>query len=143
MSHGQAAVERGLSVNKEVLAPNLQEISLRALRLIHSSLSAKKIKVADFQISEELLSSCNHASNRYKMFLMEKRTEKEHTVRGKKALEEELGSAKKQEELESVAMKLIDTGDKKAKEPAKQKDATKMKALLMESNALREKSEKL
>ena len=59
-------------------------MSLRALRLIHSSLSAKKIKVADFQIGEELLSSCNHASNRHKMFLMEKRTEKEHTVRGKK-----------------------------------------------------------
>ena len=58
-------------------------MSLRALRLIHSSLSVKKIKVADFQISEELLSSCNHASNRYRMFLMEKKIEKEHAVRGK------------------------------------------------------------
>ena len=40
------------------------------------------------------------------MFLMEKRTEKEHTMRGikRKALEEELESAqKKKEELESVA----------------------------------------
>ena len=59
-------------------------MSLRALRLIHSSLSAEKIKVADFPISEELLSSCNHASNRHKMFLIEKRTEKEHAVREKK-----------------------------------------------------------
>ena len=85
------------------------------LRHIHSSLSAKKIKVADFQISEELLSSSNHASNRYKMFLMEKRTEKEHTVRGKEKKSSEWGtwSAKKKEELESVAKKLIDTADKK------------------------------
>ena len=83
LSNGQAAVERGFSINKKVLAPNLQEMSLKALRLIHSSLSSKKIKVADFQISEELLSSCNHASNRYKMFLMEKRTEKKHSERKK------------------------------------------------------------
>ena len=39
----------------------------------------------------------------------------------------------------------MDTADKKAKEGEneKQKDATQMKALLMESNASREKSEKL
>ena len=35
LSKGQAAVEREFSVNKEVLVPNLQEMSLRALRLIH------------------------------------------------------------------------------------------------------------
>ena len=28
LSHGQATVERGFSVNKEVLTPNLQEVSL-------------------------------------------------------------------------------------------------------------------
>ena len=69
------------------------------------------------------------------MFLMEKRMEKEHTVKGKKrkAPEEELWSAKKKkEELESVAKKLIDTADKKAKEAEKQKHATQKKALLME-----------
>ena len=75
---------------------------------------------------------------------MEKRSEKEHTPRGKKAVEEELGSAKKKkEELESVVEKLIDTADKKAKKAEKQKDATQMKALLLESNSSRGKSEKL
>ena len=48
-SHGQGAVERGFSISKEVLAPNLQEMSLTVLRLTHSSLSAKEIKMADFQ----------------------------------------------------------------------------------------------
>ena len=28
LSHGQATIERGFSVNKEVLTPNLQELSL-------------------------------------------------------------------------------------------------------------------
>ena len=36
LSHGQATVERGFSVNKEVLTPNLQEVSLQAIRLVHS-----------------------------------------------------------------------------------------------------------
>ena len=82
LSHGKAIVERGFSVSKEVLEPNFQEMSLRALRLVYSALSAKKNNVADFQISEELLPSCNHASNRYKILLVETRTKKEHTVRG-------------------------------------------------------------
>ena len=39
MSHGQAAVERGFSVNKDVLAPNLKAVSLTALCLIHDTIS--------------------------------------------------------------------------------------------------------
>ena len=69
---------------------------------------------------------------------MEKWTEEELTVRGKKCKlwREELWSAKKGE-LES------ETADKKGKEGERQKDATQIKALLIESNASREKSEKL
>ena len=84
LSHSQAAVERGFSVNKEVLAPNMQEESLQAIRLIHSSMLVQKISVADFVIPEKLLSSCNHASNRYRIYLLEKKTDKEGTERGQK-----------------------------------------------------------
>ena len=80
------------------------------------------------------------------MHMIEKKAEKEDTVKGKKgrALEEELGSVKKKEiELESIAQRLIGTADKKDKEAEKQKNAIQMKALLIESNASREKSEKL
>ena len=118
LSHRQAAVEKGFSVNKEVLNPNLQEMSLRAIALIYSSLSTEKNKLAEFHISEALLFSCNHASNRYRMHMIEKKTEKEDKVKGKKrrALEEELGSVKKKKrELESVAQRLIDTADRKLK----------------------------
>ena len=138
LSHGQAMVERGFSVNKEVLTPNLQALSLQAIRLVHSSVLAQNIKVADFIITEALLSSCNHASNRYNMHLMEKKEEKEKTEKGRKrkALEENLIAAKKEKlELERVSKKLLDTADKEAKDAEKKKDATVMKALLMESNA--------
>ena len=94
LSHGQATVERGFSVNKEVLAPNLQETSLVVMRLVHSSMEAAKCKVGDFVVIDALLSSCAHARNRYQMYLMERKAEQERTEKGqkRKALMEELTS---------------------------------------------------
>ena len=146
LSHGQAIVERGFSVNKEVLTPNLQEVSLQAIRPVHSSVLAQNIKVADFIITEGLLPSCSHASNIYNMYLMEKKEEKEKTEKGRKrkALEEDFIAAKKEKlELERVSKKLLNTADKNAKDAEKKKDATVMKALLIESNASRERAEQI
>ena len=146
LSHGQAAVERGFSVNKEVLAPNLQETSLVAMRLVHSSMQVAKCKVGDFVMNDALLSSCAHARNRYQMYLMERKAEQERTEKGqkRKALMEELTSAKKaKEDLEKVSKKLVNTADKKAKEAEKQKDSTAMRALLVESNAARSRSKEI
>ena len=74
LSHGQAAVERGFSV-KEVLAPNLKAVSLTALCLIHDTISEGQIEIGDYIITNELLTSCSHASNRYRMYLMERQKE--------------------------------------------------------------------
>ena len=79
LSHCQAAVERGFSVNKEVLAPNIEEISLTAIRLVHSSVLAEKSRWQILSINEELLCSC-----RYRMNLMDKNTAKHETERRKK-----------------------------------------------------------
>ena len=112
LSHGQATVEREFSVKKEVLAPNLQETSLVAMRLVHSSMWAAKCKVADFVVNDALLSSCAHARNRYQMYLMERKAEQERTEKAqkRKALMEELTSAKKAKvDLEKVSKKLVNT----------------------------------
>ena len=146
LCHGQAAVERGFSVNKEVLNPNLQEMSLRAIRLIYSSLSTEKTKLAEFHINEEFLFSWNHASNRYKMHKVGKKTEKEDKSerKEKKNFGGRTGISKEEEKRTwKIAQGLIDTAAKKAKEAEKQKNASQMMALLMESSASREKSEKL
>ena len=106
LSHGQATVERGFSVNKEVLAPNPQETSLVAMRLVHSSMQTAKCKVADFVVNDALLSSCAHPRNRYQMYLIERKAEQERTEKGqkRKTLMEELTSAKKaKEDLEKVS----------------------------------------
>ena len=138
LSHGQAAVERGFSVNKEVLAPNLKAVSLTALHLIHDTISEGQIGIGDYIITDELLTSCSHSSNRYRMYLMERQKEDQEPekIRKRKALQEELIPAKKRKtELQATAQKLVDSADMKAKEAEKRTDVATLKALLIESNA--------
>ena len=42
-------------MNKEVLASNLEETSLVAMRLVHSSMQAAKCQVADFFVNDALV----------------------------------------------------------------------------------------
>ena len=110
LSHGQAAVERGFSVNKDILAPNLKTLSLTSVRLIHDIISTKEINIADYIITDELCKSCSHASNRYKMYMMERQTKDQEPekVRKRKALQDDLVLAKKRKtELQVTAQKLV------------------------------------
>ena len=144
LSHGQASVERGFSVNKEVLAPNLREVSLVAQRFIHDTISTQDIQLSDFTITEELLQSCNHANSRYKMYLIdeEEKAKQPEKIRKRKALQEELDSAKKRKkDWEITAQKLVSEADMRAKEAAEKSDAAVMKAILIESNGARDKSQ--
>ena len=71
------------------------------------------------------------------MYLMEKNKDQEpEKIRKRKALQEELISAKKRKtELQVTAQKLVDSTDKKAKEAEKKTDVATLKSLLIESNA--------
>ena len=140
LSHGQAAVERGFSVNKEVLAPNLKAVSLTALHLIHDTISEGQI--GDYITTDELLTSCSHASNRYRMYLMERKKEDQEPekIRKRKALQEELIAAKKRKtELQATAQKLVDSADVKAKGAEKRTDVATLKALLIRVQCIKKK----
>ena len=143
LSHGQAAVERGFSVNKEVLAPEvLKAVSLTALHLIHDTISEGQIEIGDYFITDELLTSCSHASNRYRMYLMERQKEDQEPekIRKRKAFQEELIAAKKRKtELQATAQKLVDSADMKAKEAEKRTDVATLKALLIRVQCIMKK----
>ena len=55
LSHHQATVDRGFSVNKEALSPNPKEDILKAIHLAHDTISAEQIEIAEFVITDELL----------------------------------------------------------------------------------------
>ena len=57
LSHGQSSVERGFSVNKEVLQDNLQETSLISQRLVYDTLQSNNTKPQKFVITKDLRKS--------------------------------------------------------------------------------------
>ena len=88
MSLGQTAIERGFSVNKEAHVPNLKEDSLKAICLVHDTISAEQIEIAEFVITDELFTSCSHTNSRYKMYLIvkDKEAQEPEKTRKRKAL---------------------------------------------------------
>ena len=72
----------------------------------------------------------------------EEKAKQPEKIRKRKALQEELDSAKKRKkDWEITAQKLVSEADMRAKEAAEKSDAAVMKAILIESNAARDKSQ--
>ena len=77
------------------------------------------------------------------MYMLERQTKDQEPekVRKRKVLQDDLVSAKKRKtELQVTAQKLVHSADEKAKDAVKRTDAAALRALLIESNASREKS---
>ena len=72
LSHGQAAVERGLSVNNKVLNVNLHEISITSRKLIIDHMNSHSLLPQSFPITKSLLKSVRCSRQRYQEFLREK-----------------------------------------------------------------------
>ena len=70
-----------------------------AVHLICDSILTKQIKISDFVVTEDLLTSCSHASNKYRVHLLGKSKEAEETenTRKRKALQEGLTIAEEKE----------------------------------------------
>ena len=80
LSHGQASVERGFSINKDALKANLTEKNLVALRVVTDAVRIKlgSDAVADvhkINITKNMLASCKMARVRYQSYLDEQKTE--------------------------------------------------------------------
>ena len=83
LSHGQASVERGFSVNKEIAVENLKEESFVAQRYIYDHIvSVGGILKVD--LNKQLLLSASAARQRYAQYLEEQKREREETARGRK-----------------------------------------------------------
>uniref|UniRef100_A0A1I8H1V1 Dimer_Tnp_hAT domain-containing protein n=1 Tax=Macrostomum lignano TaxID=282301 RepID=A0A1I8H1V1_9PLAT len=74
MSHGNATVESGFSVNKDLLVPNLLQDSLVSLRQVQDAITVAGGR-KNILLSKNLLSSVRMARQRYRDALEEKRDE--------------------------------------------------------------------
>ena len=83
LSHGQASVERGFSINKEISVENVTAQTLISQRVIkHHLLNVGG--VTKVSLTKELLVSASHARQRYQAHLDEEKRKKEEQKRGEK-----------------------------------------------------------
>lgn len=67
LSHGQASVERGFNINKEILVENQRERSLIAQRIVHDTVFSSVGKNwYEFKVTKPLLESVRQANRRLK-----------------------------------------------------------------------------
>ena len=139
LSHGQASVERGFSINKEVLTDNMSEHTLIALRAIKDAVCNAGGRPTDIVVTPELLTFAAGAHSRYQQHLADQRQKQRQLERGekRKAVEEELSTlSAKRKLLEASANAMLSSADQFAEDAEK---ATKEKAmtLIAKSNAMR------
>ncbi|KAL3063671.1 hypothetical protein OYC64_000077 [Pagothenia borchgrevinki] len=137
LSHGQASVERGFSVNKEVEACNMQQDTFVAQRLVcdYVTLHGGVTKVP---LTRQLLNSVSSARSRYRIHLDQERRKKESEAQGRKrkAEEDHLEELKRRKKsILEVSEGLARDADRFAEE-AEGKAGSKMAMLISKSNLL-------
>ena len=113
LSHGQASVERGFSVNKQIATDNMQQKTLTALRILQDHISSVG-GAQNIVITPKLLASASQAKSRYNAYLEETRRQAEKAALSGKRKEmfdqlEEVEAKKAR--LEEEATDLLKTAD--------------------------------
>ena len=140
LSHGQADVERGFSINKEMLVDNMRQTSLINQRLIFDHLSVENTELADFTISKDLLNSCKCASGKYKRSLEENKKEKVQSegASKRKLIQEEIMQVKKSREDLQNCIRSLDVDINKFSLQAEEEGDM---SLLVKANSFRQTKE--
>ena len=79
LSHGQASVERGFSVNKELLVENLMEESIKSQRMGYDHICSADKPITEIPITNDLIKSCKLAHSRYTAVLEERKKQCKQT----------------------------------------------------------------
>ena len=79
LSHGQVSVERGFSVNKELLAENLMEESIESQRMVYDHIRSADKPITEILITNDLIKSFKLAHGRYTAVLEERKKQCKQT----------------------------------------------------------------
>lgn len=134
--HANAAVERGFSVNKECMEPNLQELSIQSLRIVYDSLKSKPAAEGLKEVPEEMLKYVRSARKKYRDVLERQRAEDDH----RRYEASKKRKAERTAELQSKRKKLLADASvltKDADSLVYKCEETSDMSLIVKSNALR------
>ena len=134
--HGQASVERGYSVNKDMLIENLHEKTVVALRTVHDSISMLEDHFTKLPLTPAMKRHVMSARMRYGQYLDEQKKESMNEQQRKKRKGVQL-SIREAERKKSKVDTSIDILGKEADDHAKSAEAKHDFTLLTKSNTLR------
>ena len=83
LSHGQASVEKGFSINKEIMVKNMREESFVGQRLIQDYVSVER-GIRNIKVTQSMLTCTSQARHRYHQFLEDERKKKSTTAKNNK-----------------------------------------------------------
>ena len=124
ISHGQASVERGYSVNKGMLIENLHEKTVVALRTVHDSISTLEDHFTKLPLTPAMKRHVMSVRMRYGQYLDERKKESQLSI---------CEAERKKSKVDTS----IDILGKEADDLAKSAEAKHDFTLLTKSNALR------
>ena len=150
LSHGQAQVERGFSVNDELLDVNMLAKTLIAQRIVHDHMCSEGIKAHELNINPSLLGHVKDARKRYFADQQERSSQKSKSERDEKlkAVNADIADFNQQISLlEKTVISLKTQADQFSFQAEETNCLETMKATISKSNALKraatEKQEKL
>lgn len=135
LSHGQASVERGFSVNRNIESENMTEKTFVALRVICDHVNTVG-GIEEVKITPALLQSASNARQRYQMYLDEEKKKQYNEDQGKKRkklLDDVDSLKKKKKRIENDMREMERSADEFALDAEEKGDIT----LVAKSNSLR------
>lgn len=140
LSHGQAAVERGFSINSSLLVENLSTVSLISQRIVHDHLTSNNLSSEEYEVCGKLRKSVRAARGKYNEYLVNQRKEKAESAKisKRKSIQEEIDVIRsKKKMLEKTVVLLSKDADKCSKDAEEKTAVLEMKTLITKSNSLR------
>jgi hypothetical protein len=139
LSHGQASVERGFSVNKQILIENMKEHSFVGQRLVHEFITTSG-GLKNVVVNQQMLLSASQGRAKYHAYLREEKEKNQTQAVGqkRKRLHDEMAVLKKRKVQLRDDITLLQKSACKMSDQAEQK---RKFDLLIQANTIRHRAE--
>ena len=138
LSHGQASVESGFSVNKSFLVENLATKSLIPQMIVYEHMKVNNVSAKNVEIYPTLSRSVKHARHRYSIYMEQQKkneVQNDRSLKRKRVQEEIIAVNKRKAMLENTIQELTDDADKYAMDTENVSKIEDMKTLSSRCNS--------